>query len=200
MAGYTKSVERLQAEFAKLPGIGARSAERLAFHVLKAPREEALALAEAIADVKANVRPCSVCFNLAEDRLCEICSDAGRDAGCICVVEQPKDLLSLEVTGVFSGVYHVLMGQIAPLDGVEPEDLTIDQLLARVRKGGVREVILATNPTVAGDVTALHIVERLKDLPSVKVTRLARGLPVGGSIEYSNQSILTDALNERREL
>jgi len=104
------------------------------------------------------------------------------------------------VTGVFSGVYHVLMGQIAPLDGVEPEDLTIDQLLARVRKGGVREVILATNPTVAGDVTALHIVERLKDLPSVKVTRLARGLPVGGSIEYSNQSILTDALNERREL
>ena len=200
MAGYSKSIERLQAEFAKLPGIGARSAERLAFHVLKTPSDEALALADAIRDVKANVRPCSVCHNLAEGDVCGVCADTRRDAGSICVVEQPKDLLALESTGAFGGVYHVLMGQVAPLEGSEPEDLTIDALIDRIRGGDVREVIMATNPTVTGDATALHIMDRLKAFPAVKVTRLARGLPAGGSIEYSNTAILSDALNDRREI
>jgi recombination protein RecR len=200
MAGYTKSIERLQGEFVKLPGIGPRSAERLAFHILKATDDEALGLADAIRDVKATVRPCAQCFNLAEDDLCEICSDGRRDRDVICVVEQPKDVLSLEATGAFTGVYHVLMGQIAPLEGAGPEDLTIDALLERIGRGGVREVIMATNPTVAGDATALHIIESLKRFEDLNVTRLARGLPAGGSIEYANKSILTDAIAERRQM
>ncbi len=200
MSGYTKSIERLQAEFVKLPGIGARSAERLAFHILKATEEQALGLADAIRDVKSNVRPCSVCFNLTEDDTCEICADLRRDRDKICVVEQPKDLLSLETTGAFDGVYHVLMGQIAPLEGTGPEDLTIDALVARVRAGGVREIIMATNPTVSGDATALYVIEALAAFPDVAVTRLARGLPAGGSIEYASKSILADALAERREM
>ena len=199
MAKYSETVERLIAEFEKLPGIGARSAERLAFHVLKAPAPEALGLADAIRDVKTKVRPCSICFNLAEGELCDICSDPRRDRGIICVVEQPKDLLSLEATGVYRGVYHVLMGQIAPLEDSLPEDLTIEPLLSRVRAGGVGEVILATNPTVAGDATALHILDLLKAL-NIKTSRLARGLPTGGSIEYANKSILSDALNQRRQV
>ncbi len=200
MSGYTKSIERLQAEFVKLPGIGARSAERLAFHILKATEEQAMGLADAIRDVKSNVRPCSVCFNLTEDDTCEICADLRRDRDKICVVEQPKDLLSLETTGAFAGVYHVLMGQIAPLEGSGPEDLTIDALVARVRAGGVREIIMATNPTVSGDATALYVIEALAAFPDVAVTRLARGLPAGGSIEYASKSILSDALAERREM
>jgi len=199
MAAYTKSIERLQAELAKLPGIGARSAERLAFHVLKSTEAEALSLAEAIRDVKAKVRPCSMCFNLAEGELCEICSDPRRDRTILCVVEQPKDLLSLEAAGAYRGCYHVLMGQVAPLEGCEVEDLTIDELVQRVGAGGVDEVILATNPTVAGDTTALHVQQRLEGFEGLKITRLARGLPTGGSIEYANPSILSDALNDRRE-
>jgi recombination protein RecR len=200
MAQYTKSIDRLKEEFAKLPGIGARSAERLAFYILKATSDEALALAQAIADVKSNIRPCSVCFNLAEGELCEVCADAKRDKSVICIVEQPKDLLALEATGAYAGVYHVLMGQVAPLEGQEPEDLTVDPLVKRIAAGGVNEVILATNPTVTGDATSLYIVERLSQFPGLKVTRLARGLPAGGSIEYSNTSILSDALNERRSV
>ncbi|NLF32946.1 MAG: recombination protein RecR [Planctomycetes bacterium] len=200
MAGYTKSVERLQAEFLKLPGIGARSAERLAFHILKATEEEALALAEAIREVKANVRPCARCFNLAEGELCAVCSDPRRDTDVICVVEQPKDVLSLEDTGAYNGLYHVLMGQIVPLEGTGPEDLTIDALLQRVGSGQVREVIMATNPTVAGDATALYIIDQLKPFTNVTVTRLARGLPAGGSIELASKSILSDAIAERRKL
>jgi len=200
MAGYTKSVERLQAEFVKLPGIGPRSAERLAFHILKAAEDEALALADAIRDVKTNVRPCRECFNLAEDDLCDVCADPRRDRDVICVVEQPKDVLALEETGAFTGVYHVLMGQIAPLEGTGPEDLTIDALLERVGRGGVREIIMATNPTVAGDATALYIIEALKRFEGLNITRLARGLPAGGSIEYANKSILTDAIAERRKM
>jgi len=200
MAGHTKSIERLQGEFVKLPGIGPRSAERLAFHILKATEEEALGLADAIGDVKANVRPCSQCFNLAEDDLCDVCADPRRDRDVICVVEQPKDVLSLEDTGAFTGVYHVLMGQIAPLEGTGPEDLTIDALLERIGRGGVREVIMATNPTVAGDATALHVIDALTRFGDLKVTRLARGLPAGGSIEYANKSILADAIAERRQM
>jgi recombination protein RecR len=200
MAQYTKSIDRLKEEFAKLPGIGARSAERLAFHILKADKDEALALAQAIADVKSNIRACSVCFNLAEGELCNICADAARDKSIICIVEQPKDLLALEATGAYRGVYHVLMGQVAPLEGQEPEDLTIEPLVKRIAAGGVNEVIMATNPTVTGDATSLYIMERLSQFPNLKVTRLARGLPTGGSIEYANTSILSDALNERRSV
>ena len=199
MAQHAQAIERLMTELAKLPGIGPRSAERIAFHLLKAEQEEAFALAEAVRDLKTKVRPCSRCFNIAEGELCAICADGRRDGSSICVVEQPKDLLSLESTGVFRGVYHVLMGQVSPLEGVEPEDLTIDALLGRVRAGGVREVILATNPTVAGDGTALHVASLLEKL-GVAVTRLARGLPAGGQIEYASQSILADAINERRKM
>lgn len=198
MTRYSETIERLMVEFGKLPGIGARSAERLAFHVLKASQSEAMALADAIRDVKTKIRPCRRCFNLAEADLCAVCSDPRRDAGTIAVVEQPKDLLALESTGVYRGLYHVLMGHVAPLEGVEPEDLTIDALVARVKAGQIAEVILATNPTVAGDATALHITSLLEPL-DVRLTRLARGLPAGGQIEYANKSILTDAITERRK-
>jgi recombination protein RecR len=199
MAQYSETIERLIEEFGKLPGIGVRTAERLAFHLLKADDREAMALSDAIRDLKIRIRPCPRCFNIAEGDLCNICSDPSRDEGSICVVEQPKDLLAMESTGAYRGVYHVLMGAIAPLDGVEAEDLTIDQLIDRCRDEDVREVILATNPTVAGDATNLHIVEQLEGI-DVKVTRLARGLPSGGQIEYANRSILSDALNERRDV
>lgn len=183
----------------KLPGIGARTAERLAFHILKSPDNEALGLARAIEDVKTKIHPCMKCFNLAEDDLCGICGNPSRDQFQICVVEQPKDLLSLESTGAYHGVYHVLMGSVSPLDGINADDLTINALVGRVKNDGIREVILATNPTVAGDATSLEISEQLKDL-DVKITRLARGLPSGGQIEYSNKSILSDAINERRSI
>lgn len=199
MAGYSETIERLIEQFGKLPGIGARTAERLAFHILKSSDQQAEALAGAIRDVKTKIRPCRRCFNLTEHDICGICSDPRRDQSIICVVEQPKDLLAIESTGAHRGVYHVLMGHIAPLEGVEPEDLTIDALVARVEADGVKEVILATNPTVAGDGTSLHIASLLA--PSgVKITRLARGLPTGGQIEYSNKSILTDALTQRRDV
>ena len=199
MAKYAETIERLMEEFGKLPGIGSRTAERLAFHILKASTDEAMGLARAIHEVKTKIRPCSRCFNLSEGELCNICSDARRDQAIICVVEQPKDLLAIEATAAYGGVYHVLMGHIAPLEGLDPEDLTIDALLQRVRAGGVREVILATNPTVAGDGTSLYISSRLADV-GVKITRLARGLPAGGQIEYANKSILTDAITERRDV
>jgi recombination protein RecR len=199
MAGYAETIERLMAELGKLPGIGARTAERLAFHILKATDAEALGLADAIHDVKTKIRPCSQCFNLSEGELCTVCADPRRDRNAICVVEQPKDLLALEATGAFGGLYHVLMGHIAPLEGVEAEDLTIGALVERVKAGEISEVILATNPTVAGDGTALYISSLLAPL-GVKVTRLARGLPTGGQIEYANKSILSDALTERRDL
>ena len=199
MPGYGRIIEDLIERLGKLPGIGARTAERLAFHILKSSDAEAVGLAEAIRNVKTQIRPCQRCFNLAEGDLCAICSDPNRDHAVIAVVEQPKDLLSLEATGVYRGVYHVLMGHIAPLDGVEAGDLTIAALLARVKAGGINEVILATNPTVAGDGTALHIQSHLAPL-GVKITRLARGLPTGGAIEYANKSILSDALNERRDM
>ncbi|MFO0839341.1 MAG: recombination mediator RecR [Phycisphaerae bacterium] len=194
----TGPLQRLIDALKALPGVGPRSAERIAFHLLKASSDEALALADAIRATKEDIRPCSRCFNLAEGELCHICADPRRDAGQIVVVEQPKDLLSLEATGLIGGVYHVLMGRIAPLDGIEPKDLTIDALVERVRGGGgVREVILATNPTLEGDATALHITSLLQDL-GVQVTRLARGLAPGSAIEYANRSMLEEALRGRR--
>ena len=198
MAKYSDAIEKLIEALGGLPGIGARTAERLAFHILKSKPAEAMALADAIRDVKTRVRPCRECFNLSEGELCAVCSDPRRDRSAVCVVEQPKDLLAIESTGAYRGLYHVLMGQIAPLDDVGPEDLTIDALAQRVRAGGVKEVILATNPTVAGDATALHISALLAPL-GVQVTRLARGLPTGGQIEYANKSILTDAITDRRK-
>ena len=199
MPGYPKIVERLIEQLGKLPGIGPRSAERIAFHILKADEKDALALSQSIRDVKTQIRSCKVCFNLAEGELCEICADPRRDRSIICVVEQPKDLLAIESTGAYHGLYHVLMGHISPLEGIGPEDLTIDALVKRVKAGGIEEVVIATNPDVAGDATALYISEALRGV-DVKITRLARGLPTGGQIEYANKTILTDAITQRQKM
>ncbi len=196
---YTESLNRLIEEFGRLPGIGAKTAERLAFHVLKARPEEALKLADAIRDVKTNIKRCQICYNYSEQPTCRICSDPKRDKGLICVVEQPKDVISLEKTTACKWVYHVLGGHIAPLEGIEPGDLTIDQLVERVRGGGVKEVIMATNPNMAGDGTTLYVSSLLRNT-GVKITRLARGLPTGSSIEFASGKILTDAIIGRQEL
>ena len=187
---------RLKERLAELPGIGARSAERLAFHILREPRSYAAALAQAILDVKDKVTHCGTCFNLTERDPCPICADGGRDRGEIWVVEQPKDVLALEATGMVRGVYHVLMGHIAPLEGVGPEHLTLDAMLKRVRDGSIREVILALNPTLEGDGTALHIQSLLAD-SEVRITRPARGLAVGSQIEYASMGMLESAIRGR---
>jgi recombination protein RecR len=194
----TGPLQRLMDELKKLPGIGARSAERIAFHLLKAERDEALALAKAIVATKDEIRPCARCYNLADAELCHICADGRRDQAQIVVVEQPKDLLSLEATGLITSVYHVLMGHIAPLEGLGPADLTIDALVQRVRAGDVREVILATNPTLEGDATALHITSVLADT-GVNVTRLARGIAPGSQIEFANRAMLEAAIRGRKQ-
>jgi recombination protein RecR len=191
------SLSRLRDEFEKLPGIGPRSAERLAFHVLKSSKPEAMALASAIRDVKEQVRHCSICYNLTEADPCRVCGNAQRDASCVFVVEQPKDVIQLEATGLVHGVYHVLLGHIAPLEQVEPGDLTIESLIARVKSGKIKEVVLATNPTLEGEGTALHIKSVLSAYP-VKVTRLARGLPSGSQIEFASRTVLADAIEGRR--
>jgi len=196
---YTESLNKLIEEFGKLPGIGPKTAERLAFHILKSRPEEAMALADAIRDVKNKIKRCKVCYNYSEQPTCEICSDQRRDKSLICVVEQPKDVVALEKTGACKWLYHVLGGHIAPLDGVEPDDLTIDKLVERIRKGEVREIIMATNPNMAGDGTALYISSLLRDT-GVKITRLARGLPTGSTIEYASGKMLTDAIIGRQQL
>lgn len=196
---YTESLNKLIAEFEKLPGIGPKTAERLAFHILKAKPAEALSLADAIRDVKEKIKHCEVCYNLSEQSICQICSDERRDKSLICVVEQSKDIINLEKTGACKWIYHVLGGHIAPLDGIEPGDLSIEQLVERVRGGEVKEVIMATNPNMAGDGTALYISSLLRTT-GVKITRLARGLPSGSTIEYASGKILTDAILGRREL
>lgn len=196
---YTASLNKLIEEFGKLPGIGPKTAERLAFHILKAQKTEALSLASAIEDVKTKTTRCQVCCNLAEEALCQICSDSHRDKQIICVVEQPKDIISLEKTGACKWVYHVLGGHIAPLEGIEPDDLTIDKLIERIRSGDIKEVVMATNPNMAGDGTALYISSLLKST-NVKITRLARGLATGTSIEYASGKMLTDAITGRQQL
>jgi recombination protein RecR len=196
---YTESLNRLIEELGKLPGVGPKTAERLAFHILKAKPEEAMALAEAIRDVKNKIKRCRICFNLSEQAVCQICSDPRRDKSLICVVEQPKDVISLEKTGSCKWVYHVLGGHIAPLEGIEPGDLTITELVARVREGNVEEVIMATNPNLAGDGTTLYIGSLLRTA-GVKITRLARGLPTGSTIEYASGKMLTDAILGRQQL
>jgi recombination protein RecR len=201
MSSYTQSIQNLMTELARLPGIGMRSAERIAFHLLKQSPEEAMKLSEAIRDVKTRIRHCSVCYNLTEQDPCAICADPGRDQGVVCLVEQPKDLLALESTGLYRGVYHVLLGRIAPLEGVEPGDLTIDPLIRRLASGTVREIIMATNPNMEGDGTALYVQSLVGGrFPDIQVTRLARGLPSGSNIEYANKNILSDAISGRQRM
>ncbi|HVP75539.1 MAG TPA: recombination mediator RecR [Gaiellaceae bacterium] len=192
------AVDNLVAQLTRLPGIGSRTAHRLAFHLLQVPKQEALALAEAIQDVKERVRFCRECGNLTEEDVCVICLDARRDHSTICVVEQPADLLSVERTAEYRGLYHVLGGSLSPLDGVEPENLRIDELLHRVERNGVQEVVLATNPNMTGEATAAYLADRLRG--RVKVTRLASGLPVGGDLEYADEVTLGRALAGRREM
>jgi len=196
---YPETLSRLIAELEKLPGVGARTAERLALHLLKADEEEAMALARAIRDLKRNTRHCSVCCNVTESDPCPICADPRRDHSVICVVEQPRDLIAIERTGAFRGVYHVLMGRIAPLEGVHPENLTIDRLIQRVKQTRPKEVILYTNPDYEGDLTAHHLAKALRPL-GVRVSLPARGIPTGSQIEYSTESMLRDALEGRTEL
>ena len=197
---YTQALQSLISEFERLPGIGRKTAERLAYHVLRSSPEEILKLAEAIRAVKQNVKSCKICFNFAEKDLCPVCEDPARDRTTICVVEQPKDLYAIEKTGAYRGRFHVLMGAFAPLEGISPEDLTIEPLLERIRTEGVREVILATNPNFEGDGTALYITERLKGIDGLRVTRLARGMPSGSLLEHASKTIVSDALEGRREL
>lgn len=199
MSELTQSVVTLINEFAKLPGIGRKSAERLTYFVLRQHKDEALALANAIRAVKENVRYCQRCFNLAEEDLCAICKDSRREQDVLCVVEQPRDLIALEQSGVYHGLYHVLLGRIAPLEGITPDQLTIDALVERIRTGQIREVIMATNPTIEGDGTALHISNLLSEFP-VQITRLARGITSGSVLEFANKEILADAISGRQKL
>ena len=194
---YGPAVTQLIDEFEALPGIGRKSAERLANYMLTCPTSKALALAEAIRAVKHAVHPCPECFNLTEQSVCDICSDPRRDHHLVCVVEQPRDMIALESSGAYQGVYHVLQGRIAPLEGIGPEQLTIDALIRRVRQGGVTELVMATNPTLEGDGTALFISNLLAELP-VKITRLARGIASGSVLEFANKEMLADAMKGRQ--
>jgi recombination protein RecR len=194
-------IQRLVTELGKLPGIGARTAQRLAFHILRSSDDDALALAEAIREVKSQIGLCEVCFNLAEGPRCRMCEDERRDGGLICVVEEPQDVIPIERTHEFRGRYHVLGGALSPIDGIDPEDLRIDELYARAQDADVREVVLATNPTTTGEATALHVAEGLRArAPQVAVTRLASGLPVGADLEYADEVTLGKALAGRRAL
>jgi recombination protein RecR len=205
---YAPPVQRLVAELSKLPGVGNRTAQRLAFHLLRASAEDASALAEAIVEVKEKIGLCEICFNLTDESRCRICQDPRRDHGLICVVEEPSDVIPMERTHEYHGVYHVLGGALSPLDGIDPEDLKIAELIARVRGQGavvdtaataLREVVLATNPTTTGEATALHIAEELRAIaPEVQVTRLASGLPVGSDLEYADEVTLGKAFAGRR--
>jgi len=195
---HAEPIVRLIQELGKLPGIGEKTAERLAFHLLAQPKSEAMLLAHAIRDLKEQVKSCATCYNISEKDSCEICSDAKRDAGVVCVVEQTRDVWAIERSGSYRGVYHVLHGCLAPLDGVGPENLMIPGLLSRMKKGGVREVIVATNPTTEGDATAFYIQKALA-ASGVQVTRIARGIPAGSTLEYSDRTVVGDALSGRRE-
>ncbi len=199
MSDHGGAVAELVDQLGRLPGIGRKSAERLAFHLLRVSESEALALSEAIRRVRQDVHYCSQCFNLSESENCLICSDPGRDQTRLCIVEQPRDLMSLEQSAAFRGVYHVLLGRIAPLDGIGPDQLTIEPLVDRVRKGNFVEVIMATNPTIEGDGTALYISNLLSEFP-VEITRLARGITAGSVLEYATREMITDALSGRQKL
>ncbi len=197
MAESSSPISRLIDAFSNLPSIGKKSAERLAYHVLKMPNEEAIEFAESIRAVKENLRPCKTCFNLSENEECDICKDPRRDQTILCIVEQVRDLLAIEQAGSFRGLYHVLQGRLSPLDGIGPEKLSINTLVARINEGVIREVIMGTTPNVEGDGTALAIAARLAGLP-VTITRLARGLTVGASLEQANRDMLADAMASRQ--
>jgi recombination protein RecR len=195
---FSPAVDNLVAQLTRLPGIGTRTAQRLTFHILRTSKDDALALAQAIADVKEKVRFCRECGNLTEDEVCPICLDARRDRTVVCVVEQPVDLLSIERTAEYRGLYHVLGGALSPIDGVDPSDLRIDELMSRVERNGIDEVVLATNPTMTGEATAAYLADRLRG--RARVTRLASGLPVGSDLEYADEVTLGRALAGRREM
>lgn len=196
---YAPPVAKLIEEFEKLPGIGHKTAQRLAFHVLNLPVEKAESLANAIRDAKAKTRYCSVCSNLTESDPCSICSSANRDQGIICVVENPRDVVAMERIREFKGLYHVLQGVISPMEGIGPEDIRIKELLYRIRENDIREVILATNPNVEGEATAMYISKLLKPV-GIKTSRIAYGIPVGGDLEYADEMTLAKALEGRREI
>jgi recombination protein RecR len=192
-------ITRLVEALTKLPGIGEKSASRLAFHILGSPEEYARELAQAILDVKEKIRLCSVCMNITEQDPCRLCQDPSRNEEIVCVVEEPNDLYAIEKTGSFNGKYHVLHGVISPLDGIGPDEIYVKELLERLKPGTIKEVLLATNPVVEGDATALYVKEQIKPF-GVKVTRIARGIPVGGDLEYTDGATLTDAIRGRQDL
>jgi recombination protein RecR len=196
---YARPLSRLVGELEKLPGIGPKSAQRLAFHILRMPTEDARHLAEAIVEVKDRIRTCSVCFNFTDQEVCEICRADRRDHALLCVVAEPRDLMAMERTNEYRGVYHVLGGVISPLEGIGPESLRLRELAERIQDGTVKEVILATNPTVEGDTTAMYIARLLRPF-GVRVTKIAFGLPVGGDLDYADQATLIQALEGRREV
>jgi recombination protein RecR len=199
LATYARPVERLIIELSKLPSIGPRSAQRIAFHIIRGRQEDALGLAEALREVKERIKPCRRCFNLTEAEECQICRDARRDRSAICVVEDPYDIGPIERTGEYRGLYHVLGGALSPLDGVEPEDLRVAELFGRIEKEEIQELVIATNPNTTGEATAMFIAQEVKDL-RVRVTALASGLPVGGDLEYADEVTLGRAFAGRREL
>ena len=196
---YAPSIERLLEELERLPGIGPKSAQRLAFHLLKGDDATAQRLADSIVEVKRQIHFCKVCFNFASDDLCEYCADGERDRAAICVVEEPRDVVAIERTGEFRGLYHVLQGAISPIDGIGPEELRVRELISRLEDGSVTEVVVATNPNVEGETTALYLARLIKPL-GVRVTRIASGLPVGGDLEYADEVTLGRALEARREM
>lgn len=199
MTELSESVVTVIEQLSRLPGIGRKSAERLAYHLLRVPESEAFALADSIRSVRENVRYCDICFNLAESEMCNICRDPARDQTTICVVQQPRDLMALEQAGTYRGLYHVLLGRIAPLENISPDQLTIDHLVGRVATGTHAEIIMATNPTVEGDGTALHISNLMAEY-DVRITKLARGITTGSILEYTNKEILADAIDDRRPM
>ncbi len=196
---YPKGINDLIDKLKKLPGLGSKSAERLALHLLKSPRGEAASLARSLMALKDSVRYCSICFNLTEGDPCSICSNPARSKTEICVVESPHDVVSIEKTGSFRGLYHVLLGLITPLEGIGPDDLKIKELIARCEKGGIKEVILATNPSVEGEATSLYLLKKLKPL-NIRITQLARGLPMGSELEFTDEATLTRSLEGRKEI
>ncbi len=196
---HTSSIEQLIEQFQTLPGVGKRSAERFAYHILKTPTNDAMNMARAIRDVKQNIRNCNCCFNITEDDLCTICNSSKRNQRQLCVVEFPKDLFSIEKSGLYNGVYHVLLGKLSPLDHIGPERLKIAELFQRLKQNEFDEIILATNPTVEGDATSLYIIKKIKELNiSTHISRLARGIPAGAEIEFASKAMLSDALSKRQ--
>ena len=199
MSVYTPAVQLLIDELGKLPGGGPKSAQRVAFHLVKLPEQDALRLASAITEAKEKVRSCSSCFNMADDQLCEICNDHRRDASLICVVEEPRDIVAVEKTHEFKGYYHVLQGAINPIDGIGPDELRIRELLKRLQEGSIEEVILCTNPNIEGEATAMYLAKLIEPL-GVSVSRIASGLPVGGDLEYADELTLGRAIEGRRDI